>query len=132
MQQGRGRGGRRGVTTRAETQKPINKAGDADAGDSEQDEALEAALLDSILTHQQHSSDTSGLSKVDRTKQIEMLNAQLLSVLRVVVDVSDNGDCLFLALIHMWNAEVGVHGPEAPFKKLPPINCYAMQWSRTC
>ena len=42
-----------------------------------------------------------------------MLNAQLLSFLRVVVDVPDRGDCLFDALIHMWNAEVGVNAPEA-------------------
>ena len=42
-----------------------------------------------------------------------MLNAQFLSFLRVVVDVPDRGDCLFDALIHMWNAEVGVNAPEA-------------------
>ena len=48
MQEGRGRGGRRGVRTRAETQKPINEAGDADAGDGEEDEALQVALHDSI------------------------------------------------------------------------------------
>ena len=65
-----------------------------------------------VLTH---SSDSSGLSDVPRRTQIEMLNAQLLSFLRVVVDVPDGGDCLFLALIHMWNAEVGVNGPEAPW-----------------
>ena len=92
------------------TQIPTN------AGDGhEKDEALLAALHDSKLTHQQHSSDTSGLSDVPRRTQIEMLNAQLLSFLRVVVDVPDDGDCLFLALIHMWNAEVGVNGPEAPW-----------------
>ena len=44
-----------------------------------------------------------------------MLNAQLLSFLRVVVDVPDRGDCLFDALIHLWNAEVGVNAPEAPW-----------------
>ena len=44
-----------------------------------------------------------------------MLNAQLLSFLRVFVDVPDHGDCLFDALIHFWNAEVGVNAPEAPW-----------------
>ena len=92
------------------TQIPTN------AGDGhEKDEALLAALHDSKLTHQQHSSDTSGLSDVPRRTQIEMLNAQLLSFLRVFVDVPDHGDCLFDALIHLWNAEVGVNAPEAPW-----------------
>ena len=65
-----------------------------------------------VLTH---SSDSSGLSDVPRRTQIEMLNAQLLSFLRVFVDVPDHGDCLFDALIHLWNAEVGVNAPEAPW-----------------
>ena len=97
------------------TQNPTNDAGDADAGDGEEDEALQVALHDSILTHQQHSSDTSGLSDVPKQEQIEMLNAQLLSFLRVDVDVPNHGDCLFDTLVHVWNVEVSENAPEAPW-----------------
>ena len=53
--------GRRGV---GKTQNPANDAGDADAGDGKEDEAVQAALHESRLTHEQHISATSGLSGV--------------------------------------------------------------------
>jgi hypothetical protein len=41
-----------------------------------------------------------------KQEQIEILNAQLLSFLRVDVDVPNHGDCLFDTLVHVWNVEV--------------------------
>ena len=89
-----------------------------------------------------------------KQEQIEILNAQLLSFLRVDVDVPNHGDCLFDTLVHVWNVEVSENAPEAPWivsarerglseeaiqqapDQLPPINCYAMQaglqWWMTC
>ena len=84
------RKGRKGV---GKTQNPANDAGDADAGNGKEDDAVQAALHDSILTHQPQLSDTSGLSGVPKQEQIERLNAELLSFLRVVVHVPGHGDC---------------------------------------
>ena len=50
-----------------------------------------------------------------KQEQIEILNAQLLSFLRVDVDVPDHGDCLFDTLVHVWNVEVSENAPEAPW-----------------
>ena len=112
---GRGRGARRvGGRGEGKTQHPTNDAGDADAGNGKEDDAVQAALHDSILTHQPQLSDTSGLSGVPKQEQIERLNAELLSFLRVVVHVPGHGDCLFDALVHVWKAEVGQNAPEAP------------------
>ena len=112
---GRGRGARRvGGRREGKTQHPTNDAGDADAGNGKEDDAVQAALHDSILTHQPQLSDTSGLSGVPKQEQIERLNAELLSFLRVVVHVPGHGDCLFDALVHVWKAEVGQNAPEAP------------------
>ena len=101
-----------------EGQNTINEADDDKnllPGDAEEEKDLQAALHNSLVTHQQHLSVTSGLSGVSLPEQIKRLNAELLPFLRLIVDVPDSGNCWFEALVHLWNAEVcGEIGPEAP------------------
>ena len=96
--QGTGRGGSLECERHSPTVETVNE---------EENNHVAAAIQASLVTHAHHDNLTSGLSRVPKTDQMKMLNAQLFSFLRVVVDVSDNGDCLFEALVHLWNAEVG-------------------------
>ena len=54
-------------------------------------------VAESIRTQEQHAQDTCGMAQIPKREQIKRLNEKLQTIGREVVDVGENGDCLFEA-----------------------------------
>lgn len=57
----------------------------------------EDVVAESLRAQAQHAHDTCGMAQIPKEEQIRRLNEKLQTIGRQVVNVGDNGDCLFEA-----------------------------------
>jgi len=55
----------------------------------------EDVVAESLRAQAQHAHDTCGMAQIPKDEQIRRLNEKLQTIGRQVVNVGDNGDCLF-------------------------------------